>query len=873
MSSTAEELYEQMQREQEEQQQQLRLNVGNEVAPDYDRATRIFAVEAETQLPYNVVDADLENLEDKIRRDDFDSRRYTDAVSGSPFFNDFAAEHPYHTAVLDRDWENLTALERGWEQINLGWDSGWAMSEIEEIRDRQLTNFENPNQEKDKARLKELDQLLEGGMFGASAWYSKTLVGTAQQIPIQAWLLSESLDEVAVGVGVGAAYGATVGSAAGGVGAIPGAITGALTGAGRGFLVGRTEAAFRLERALAYHEYLGMGLNEEEARWAATAVGSVNAALESVGFGALTKRLPGFKQIQDDAVGAMINSVLRKPTMKYALARASLMYGEGVATELVTEILQETTLIMAGELLKSYERDRGNLDPTLAPITVGIPFTASSGEFWDRVGDTAAHTLYGVVLIGGAGPVSNFIGDSRRIKIAERRLAAFEAMGDAAEKSETRKNAPTKYEEFVRGLTKDGKVLIEARKFFEYFQEQGMDPEEVAVSIGVTNLGEAVTNGHDIEMEAGEYIVKVASTSHHRGLMGDLKRDASDMSSNEAQVVRAAMVKEVKELQDLQAKEDPEAARVDAEIHAKLKERLIEGGTSPEAAEFQAMVLVGIPNLARRAGATDIEAFQEERFGGVIFTTNKQMRADKEGVDLFVDPYLDRIRAGDFPSQRSIFGADLIERIRASGGLAPDPELSARDTKLQFRGLIREGGRELDDIAEILHEEGYIAKRDPWLVLDAIDRAASGEGIFGNQFTIDEKQRELRSQLLELANIIEQAGIDISDMTNKEVRDAIDAIETYFQQDDEVIETTELDKLTELVLSSAEHDPQMLARAQALLPALAAVQDFGDVKFTKDYTLAGTKERVTATRTANKEFELASKRKGTLKMLKDCLGG
>ncbi|NOR35868.1 MAG: hypothetical protein GQ577_03890 [Woeseiaceae bacterium] len=864
MSRTAEEIYEQMRRQQEEQAQQLRLNVGNEVAPDYDKATRIFAVEARTQLPYQVVEADLPNLEDKLRRDDFDSRRYTDAENGSPFFNDFAGEHPYHPAVLDRDWENLTGIERAWQQIELGWDSGRAMGEIEEIRSRQLDNFENPNQEKDKARLEQLDQLLEGGMFGADAWYTKTLVGTAQQLPIQAWLVAESLDEIAIGAGVGVAYGAATGG---------GAVATGLFGAGRGFLVGRTEAAFRLERALAYHEYLGMGLNEEEARWAATAVGSVNAALESIGLGALTKRIPGFKQIQNDAVGAMINSVLRKTTMKHAIARASLMYGEGVATELLTEILQETTLIMAGEMLKSYERDRGNLDPTLAPITVGVPFTASSGEFWDRVGDTAAHTLYGVALIAGGGPMSSYVGDTIKIRTAERRLAAYEAMGDAAEKSETRKNAPTKYEEFVNKLVgKEGKILIEARRFIDYFQEQGMDADEVAVSVGIKNLSDAEANGHDIEIPAGQYLAKIAPTNHHSGLVRDLKNAPDQMSANEAQIVREKMVKEVKELQDLQAKEDPEAARQDAEYHAIIKERLIEGGYSPEAAEFKAMILVGIPNLARRAGRTDIEAFQEERFGGIMFTTNAQMRADKENVDLFVDPYLDLIRAGDFPSQRSIFGADLIERIRASGGLPVDPELTARDMAKNFRGLIREGGRSLDDIAEILHEEGYIAQRDPELVVEALDRVAAGEDIFGTQAPINEKGRELRSRLLELENIIEQNAIDIANMSNAEVRAALDAIETYFQSD-EPIDTTELTKLTELVFSAAQHDPQMLARAQALLPKLATEQDFGDISFTEDYTLAGTTYQLAATRTFNKEFEMASERKDTLKALKDCLGG
>jgi hypothetical protein len=618
-----------------------------------------------------------------------------------------------------------------------------------------------------------------------------------------------------------------------------------------------------LERGLAYDEYLGMGLDEEGARWASLGVGAANAGLELLGFGALTKRIPGINRIMNDRVGGVINSVLSKPGWKHAVARTTLKYGEGVATEIVTEIIQEATLIVGREYLKGQAVEAGDIRPeTLAPV-----------DFWAQVGEIAEHTLYGVALIGGIGPGASFVSDVSKIRTADRQLAAFQAMGDRAENSKTRKDVPTMFEAFVDQLVgKDDKIRVDARTFFEYFQEQGMDPEEVANSIGVRDLGEATTNGHDIEIPAKQYIAKVMATPHHRGLVRDLKRDSGDLSANEAQTVRAAMVKEVNELNDLQAKEDPEAARQDAEYHTIIKERLIEGGFSPEAAEFQAMIMVGIPNLARRAGATDLAAFQEERFGGVIFTTNAQMRADKEEFDAFVDPLIDKLRAGDIPTQRSILGPNLIDIIKASGGLAPDSELAARDLQKEFRGLVREGGRSLDDIAEVLHEQGYIAQRDPNLVLEALDRAAGGEELFGDQFAVREDQRELLGALEQLERDLEMAKIDITDMSNAEVRKALNEIETYFQLD-EPIDTTELDELTKLVLSAAKHDPQMLARAQALLPALAAVQDFGDVQFTKDYTLAGTKQQIATTRTFNREFEIAAKRKNTLKDLKDCLGG
>ena len=190
---------------------------------------------------------------------------------------------------------------------------------------------------------------------------------------------------------------------------------------------------------------------------------------------------------------------------------------------------------------------------------------------------------------------------------------------------------------------------------------------------------------------------------------------------------------------------------------------------------------------------------------------------------------------------------------------------------LNFRGLIREGGRELDDVAEYLHEEGYIAQRDPALVLEALDAMAGGEEIFGTAYNIDESKRELLGALEQLARDLEMGQIDISEMSNAEVREALNKIETYFQRD-KIDDTSEIDKLTAFVLSSAQHDPQMTARAQSMLPEFRETQDFGDVSFIEEGV--DTKGRpVRVTQKANRAFELAQKRKNMLQALKDCLGG
>lgn len=848
-----------------EQQRKARLEAANREQHDPDEAARMFGVQAVTNLPLDVVKADLPNLEKKVKAQEFNYDDYTDRINGAPAFNRFVAENPYHLSVLERDHKNLSSLERAYRQMSLSNRSGWAMTEIAEIRNRQLDNFENPDNEKDKKRLADLNQLLEGGQFGADNLISKVLVGTAQQSALLAWMTMEAADEMLIGTTVGAARGAFVaGTSTAGVGTLVGAGVGAVTGLGYGARAGFAEASFRLERGLAYDEYMGMGLNEEEARWASSAVGGVNAALEMIGLGAMTKRIPGIDKILHDRVGGVINSVLTKPTMRQAVGRATLMYGEGIATELLTEVAQEATLMAAGELLKANERGRGNNDPGMDSM--------ESGEFWGRVGDIAAHTMYGVALIGGIGPTANLIRDSGRARSADKYGVALDTVGERAEASETRKNAGTVYEQFVDRLAgKDKKIIIEARRFIDYFQEQGMDAEQVAQSVGISvkELGDAEVAGMDIEIPAGQYLAKIAPSPHHKGLAADIKENSGAMSINEAQIYRKKVKLTLEEIRDLAAKEDPAQAKIDADLVEKLKARLVETGASPEAAEHQAMLMVGIPNLARRAGK-DPEQFWHERFGGVVTRTNAQMRADRDDVDLAVDPYLDKVRAGDFPNQRDIFGPSLTDMLKQRGGLAMDAELDAQDIRLQIRGLIKDAGDTMDGAAEIAHEQGYIAARDPELLLEAIIRESEGEPVFGTQFNVKEDQRDLLASLEDLERVLEENGIDIQDMSNKEVRDALKALKTY-HQDDTKINLDEVQDLADFVFLAAEHDPQMLARAAAMLPVIAPIQEFGDVQFVDDVTIDG--KPTTHSRAANVEFERAKKRKNVLDKLKDCLGG
>ena len=65
----------------------------------------------------------------------------------------------------------------------------------------------------------------------------------------------------------------------------------------------------------------------------------------------------------------------------------------------------------------------------------------------------------------------------------------------------------------------------------------------------------------------------------------------------------------------------------------------------------------------------------------------------------------------------------------------------------------------------------------------------------------------------------------------------------------------------------------MLARAQAMLPHVSDVQNFGEQTFTDTMRVEGTNERVTVTQSTQEVFDEAVDRRKLLNKLMDCVGG
>ena len=258
------------------------LEVQSQRQIEYDEATRVLNLGGRSGLPYEVIAANPDAVEEAVNRSDFNKK---DWMNTSPEFAKFAADNPYHLAVLKRNEDELTYFEREWKRpLSLAWQQTWSQVEMNEINDRRASGRENWL-EGDEARLDELRKNIQDHDFGAAEGINP-LINLTKLIGPMEWIVEESLDEAAVGAvagwSLGTYMGATAGSAvAPGPGTIVGGaafgVVGFTTGGGVGMSVGGAEAGFRMMRGEQYGRFIEAGFTHEEAARTAAITGMISA--------------------------------------------------------------------------------------------------------------------------------------------------------------------------------------------------------------------------------------------------------------------------------------------------------------------------------------------------------------------------------------------------------------------------------------------------------------------------------------------------------------------------------------------------------------------------------------------------------------------
>ena len=368
----------------------------------------------------------------------------------------------------------------------------------------------------------------------------------------------------------------------------------------------------------------------------------------------------------------------------------------------------------------------------------------------------------------------------------------FEALREAD--PELRKRLPEAYRDFVAKQTEGGgieNVFVPAERFVEYFQGVGLDPRVVASAIGAKNFQEAVAAGSDIVIPTADFAVHVATGEHFDGLAPDLKLHQGDLTQRELDALNASKAERESRLQAEFARmieEGKQAQNINTAIESIVSDvegQLVAAHMDPKAARDTAQVMRGAAVLASRAypHLSPVEAAEKmwERYGLTVGRPMPDVLTKLKQADMSLDPLLNMIRAAQGPTETQINGPSLVEFLRNAGGLLPVGELldaqQAR-TPPGKKSLIQDSGLSLDEAAMKAVEAGFFdgienGQLTETQLVEAITREVLGGSPEFSAAMQDQKAMETARTLAELAEVLDQAGVDLKAMDNQTARERL----------------------------------------------------------------------------------------------------
>lgn len=367
--------------------------------------------------------------------------------------------------------------------------------------------------------------------------------------------------------------------------------------------------------------------------------------------------------------------------------------------------------------------------------------------------------------------------------------------------SKLRDRLPEKYQEFVASVTENGPVqnaYIPVEQFSTFFQSQGIDPEQIAEEIGVTNYREALAAGSEVVIPIDKFAANVAPTDYLQGLIPDLKFQQGAMTPRERQEWMAeADAREAQLEASMQALVDEQTRQgginqAIQEVVSDIEGQLRGAGYDASTAQSSATVMRGMAILAERdlrgrAQAEGREVTDEEiltaarqlwaKYGLTVGRPMSGVLATKPTSDITIDPLLDALRAGAFPTDQQIFGRSLAEFVRDSGGLVPSGETRTADENMERRPfqkkLTQKDGMSLDKALEAAVQAGYfpgmtagdLTEAD---FLNALDDDLRGAGVFSINVT-DNNALAMREAMNQLSDYLDSLGIDLAAIADNAV--------------------------------------------------------------------------------------------------------
>jgi len=346
---------------------------------------------------------------------------------------------------------------------------------------------------------------------------------------------------------------------------------------------------------------------------------------------------------------------------------------------------------------------------------------------------------------------------------SERDAETLDVMEQAAAASQLRQRDPARFEALVKQLAASGAdtVFVNAEQAQTYFQSAALDP--ASVGIDTEQLSEAVALGGDIAIPMETWLTRVAPD--HGAALRDWRRIGQ---AGYAPGELAAAEGEVDEAVERFLASVEEGGTSDNRVYQDVVGQLLGTGMDQPTAEKNAALMQSVfRSLASRSGRDAWQLY--EQYGLRIIRQRPEAAAVLQrvpNIDATMDALLDRLEAGDIPTEAQVFGPTISEFLSAKGGIRDDVmtgELARlnendRATRRGRPRLVRQDSPDaltLDYAREAAVEAGYLPEgADINDLLDALELDRRPD------VPADSALANLRDALLSLDDELRALGLD-----------------------------------------------------------------------------------------------------------------
>ncbi len=586
----------------------LRLALQGTQGTTPDKAAKDYTMAKESGLPMELV----ERQSDLVQRN-LEDQKILANLSQTPKTRDFLAEGDNFKLAKD-DTAYLGGLEFIFAAVPPALKEG--VDQVDSSRLYFNSIFRDLSaDEQEKLRGFQALEKKQGGdikNFGADGWFENAVVELSRQLPI----IWNGIKAGGIGAGIGAVTGAGVAAAAGQLGpqavvpeealTIPAAARfGARVGGG----ANTARAIFEIETGQAYGEFSqfkdenGQPIPQDVAKIGALVYGGVATGLELFALEKVIETIPGGKKLLGQVGKEGVKNALKDAGIRAAILTFAKDYGKALTAETMTEVMQEGAQIIIGELAKK------SAPGEFAPATAQQDFA--------RLKDTFVATLQAMSLMGAAGPGITFASDSIKAMKARNTETTIDTLVNHAQESKLAQRTPDKYAEFIKKIKEDTgltDLYVDAQTFDQYFQSQGINPEEMAKGLQVEDdLKQAAEAGNALRIPIEEYLTKIANTVHHEALKRSLTFAPGDFTIDQAKEFEKTRAEELKKVIEDSQREIAELQNEEAlpkqlqNIREKLVTEKDKGGAGFRAEDADAQVrllLAGAKVLSKESGET-----------------------------------------------------------------------------------------------------------------------------------------------------------------------------------------------------------------------------------------------------------------------------